>query len=95
MVERPPPRPLTDEFGMELAAGLGDSPLTGDHSPNIPMASSPTIETTKPPPKPYIPRSRSSSNSILNLISPVIPSPPTEYHEALTTTSPTMGGRPP
>ncbi|KAF8804912.1 RNI-like protein [Phlegmacium glaucopus] len=95
MVERPPPRPLTDEFGIEVISGLGDLPVTADRSPNIPMATSPTIEATKPPPKPYISRSRSSSNSILNLISPTIPSPSTEYLEALTPTSPTMGGRPP
>ena len=95
MVERPPPRPLTDEFGTEIVSGIGELPVMGDRSPALPAATSPTIETaTKPPPKPYIPR-RSSSNSILNLISPTISSPSTEYFETLTPTSPTIGGRPP
>ncbi|KAF8635270.1 hypothetical protein AX15_000493 [Amanita polypyramis BW_CC] len=46
MVERPPPRPLTDEFGLEV------SPLLPEQDVKV---SSPT-EPDKPPPKPYMPR---------------------------------------
>jgi len=96
MVERPPPRPLNDEFGMEVMQSFGEVPMTGDRSPISSMATSLPPETTpKPAPKPYISRTKSSSNSILNLISPVS-SPSKEYFETtLTPTTPTMEGRPP
>lgn len=64
MVERPPPRPLTDEFGLEIAPGI-----TEQEPPSSPAPNSPS-EPAKPPPRPYISRSRSSSSSILSLISP-------------------------
>lgn len=68
MVERPPPRPLTDDFG--LLEDIPDEDHSPNRSPNIPAAKSRVVESSKPPPKPYVSRSRSSSNSILNLISP-------------------------
>ncbi|RDB16470.1 hypothetical protein Hypma_002780 [Hypsizygus marmoreus] len=75
MVERPPPRPLTDEFGLEIPPPLSPSshsPIAEhirdkEHSPASPTES-------KPSPRPYISRSRSSSNnSILSVISPSLP----------------------
>ncbi|KZT70603.1 RNI-like protein [Daedalea quercina L-15889] len=49
MVERPPPRAVLDDFGAEIA-------------PDLPLApASPQLE--KPPPRPYIRRSRSSSST--------------------------------
>ncbi|KIM43835.1 hypothetical protein M413DRAFT_18150 [Hebeloma cylindrosporum] len=83
MVERPPPRPLTDEYGLEIPGGLSDLPSPLDRSPNrspsIPPMSPAADETAaaaKPPPRPYISRTRSSSNSILSMISPTIPASP-------------------
>ncbi|CAA7270344.1 unnamed protein product [Cyclocybe aegerita] len=79
MVERPPPRPM-DEYGIDGIAGLPDPnrDIHADRSPNrspsIPPAS-PSVESPKP--RPYISRTRSSSNSILSIISPV-PSPSME-----------------
>lgn len=64
MVERPPPRPLTDEFGLEISPGV-----TEQEPPSSPVPNSPS-DPAKPPPRPYISRSRSSSSSILSLISP-------------------------
>ncbi|CAK5276482.1 unnamed protein product, partial [Mycena citricolor] len=58
MVERPPPRPLTDEYGMEIAA---------PESPPPPEPVSPVVE--KSVPRPYVTR-RSSSASLMSLISP-------------------------
>ena len=55
MVERPPPRPLVDEFGMEIDVS--------DQEPPPPVA--PAEEAKKPPPRPYLSRSRSSSSSSL------------------------------
>ncbi|TFK36219.1 hypothetical protein BDQ12DRAFT_687045 [Crucibulum laeve] len=72
MVERPPPRPVTDEFGMEVIPGAGDF----ENTPSTPSATTPV--EMKPAPKPYISRSRSSSSSILSIISPV--SSPTIPH---------------
>ncbi|KAJ7241653.1 hypothetical protein C8J57DRAFT_1192532 [Mycena rebaudengoi] len=66
MVERPPPRPLTDQFGIEILQP--DLPL---EAPTPPPAS-PVVD--KPPPRPYVSRSRSSSNSIMSLISPTLSS---------------------
>ena len=91
MVERPPPRPLTDDFGTEvLIPGFGELPLTGESliSPISPTVTSPPFDMTAldSPPKAYISRSKSSSNSILNLISP-ISSPSTEYPETTGRTS--------
>ncbi|KDR79326.1 hypothetical protein GALMADRAFT_243316 [Galerina marginata CBS 339.88] len=89
MVERPPPRPLTDEYGLEIISGLpmADPNLPSprerspNRSPNIPAATSPTLgererESTspKPAPRPYVSRSRSASNSILSIISPTLSS---------------------
>ena len=76
MVERPPPRPLTDDYGMEIA-GLSDPNLSTERerSPNIPSAASPTAaESPKPAPRPYISR-RGSTNYILSLLSPTISTP--------------------
>ncbi|KAF9477211.1 RNI-like protein [Pholiota conissans] len=74
MVERPPPRPLTDEYGLEI---VGMSEPERERSPSIPSAASPTGDSPKVLPKPYISR-RSSNNSILSLLSPTIPTPATE-----------------
>lgn len=71
MVERPPPRPLTDDFGIEIIPGsmnFEDQRSTSSVPPSDP---SPTIETPKPSPRPYISRTRSTSSSIMSLISPV------------------------
>ncbi|KAG6917154.1 hypothetical protein DXG01_003667 [Tephrocybe rancida] len=68
MVERPPPRPLQDDFLADLA-GPGHTVAEPTEEPATPT--SPT--EAKPPPRPYIARSRSSSNSILSVISPAVP----------------------
>ncbi|TFY60339.1 hypothetical protein EVG20_g7457 [Dentipellis fragilis] len=57
MVERPPPRAILDDFGMEQASPERES------SPPKPKAEEPA----KPPPRPYIPR-RTSSASIVSPI---------------------------
>ncbi|KAJ3539631.1 hypothetical protein NM688_g6337 [Phlebia brevispora] len=62
MVERPPPRMLHDGFD-DIA---GTSPISPVASP---------VEQKKPPPRPYIRRSRSSENSVNSPRSPVIPPP--------------------
>ncbi|KAG5644426.1 hypothetical protein DXG03_008521 [Asterophora parasitica] len=65
MVERPPPR-LQDDFLIDAPAG-GEEHRNDDPPPTSPIEN-------KPPPRPYISRSRSSSNnSILSVISPTIP----------------------
>ncbi|KAG6828374.1 hypothetical protein H0H92_008216 [Tricholoma furcatifolium] len=73
MVERPPPRPLQDDYLLDMPS----SDRFGPMSPSTPTdeQSTPTSpEPTKPPPRPYISRTRSSSNnSILRVISPTIP----------------------
>ncbi|PPQ80139.1 hypothetical protein CVT25_001438 [Psilocybe cyanescens] len=85
MVERPPPRPLTDEFGVEIVSGMPDPNLpagNGDRSPRTPTPSSPIVtesSSPKPSPRPYISRSKSATNSLLSLISPTISSPSTEH----------------
>ncbi|KAI0635207.1 RNI-like protein [Trametes polyzona] len=54
MVERPPPR-LVDEFGADNAPAEREHPS--------PIATSPQ-ESSKPPPRPYIRRTRSSSSAV-------------------------------
>ncbi|KAF8154473.1 hypothetical protein B0H34DRAFT_660189 [Crassisporium funariophilum] len=89
MVERPPPRPLGDEFGMEMISGMGD-PNLPERPSSLQPASSPVVsESPKPSPRPYISRSRSSSNSILNIISPTISSPSTEHLDFFQSQTPT------
>lgn len=51
MVERPPPRSLTDAFEDELL-----------EKPMSPLAS--PLEPAKPPPRPYIRRTRSASSNV-------------------------------
>ncbi|KAJ7710586.1 hypothetical protein B0H17DRAFT_1324260 [Mycena rosella] len=67
MVERPPPRPLTDQFGLEIQQPEAPQPNQEAEPPASPQPAS-------PPPRPYISRSRSSSNSIMSMISPTIAS---------------------
>ncbi|KAF9459258.1 hypothetical protein BDZ94DRAFT_1312550 [Collybia nuda] len=68
MVERPPPRPLTDEFGLEIALNISDQEPPASSAPTSPS------EPPKPAPRPYVSRSRSSSSSILSMISPTLSS---------------------
>ncbi|KAG7094999.1 hypothetical protein E1B28_005793 [Marasmius oreades] len=61
MVERPAPRNLTaDEFGLEMT-----QEFVQDTVDDIP-------ETPKLAPRPYVSRSRSSSSSIMSLVSPTV-----------------------
>ncbi|KAJ7763041.1 hypothetical protein B0H16DRAFT_1311352, partial [Mycena metata] len=69
MVERPPPRPLTDQFGIEIIQQ--EQPQQQQQAQDAP---DPTSPVDKPPPRPYISRSRSSSNSIMSMISPTLAS---------------------
>ncbi|KAF7377182.1 hypothetical protein MSAN_00137700 [Mycena sanguinolenta] len=69
MVERPPPRPVTDQFGMEIPPQ--DVPPAQEPPPTSPQPLSPSAE--KPPPRPYVSR-RSSSASLMSMISPTISS---------------------
>ncbi|PFH46913.1 hypothetical protein AMATHDRAFT_50684 [Amanita thiersii Skay4041] len=64
MVERPPPRPITDEYGLELSPVLPeqeeDNVVTP--TPTTPTPTTPTTELpSKPPPKPYISRRTSKT----------------------------------
>ncbi|TFK50472.1 RNI-like protein [Heliocybe sulcata] len=59
-VERPPPRPIIDEFGMEIPP-----PAEGTEAP----------EEKKPPPRPYVPRRTSTSSSIVSLKTQSLASP--------------------
>ncbi|KAJ7343861.1 hypothetical protein DFH08DRAFT_915041 [Mycena albidolilacea] len=68
MVERPPPRPLTDQFGIEIPQ---DAPSQQEPPPASPQPTSPAVD--KPSPRPYVSR-RSSSASLMSLISPTIAS---------------------
>ncbi|KAF5343098.1 hypothetical protein D9758_016016 [Tetrapyrgos nigripes] len=80
MVERPAPRDLTDEFGQAILADPAQDgfyiPSAPEPLPSISSSGSTTPigtpTTEKPPPRPYIPRSRSasSSSSIMSLVSP-------------------------
>lgn len=92
MVERPPPRPLTDEFGLEIlntprelitlqSPTTDSSPTNGSSTTAGGGGAGGGVDSQKPVPsptlpRPYIPRSRSSSNSILGVISPVSSSSP-------------------
>ncbi|EJD08451.1 uncharacterized protein FOMMEDRAFT_101852 [Fomitiporia mediterranea MF3/22] len=70
-VQRPPPRALNvDEFGMELPP-LPASPLTPSEAPEKLLSPTSPHEQNKPPPRPYLRRSRSSSS----VASPVSTSP--------------------
>ncbi|KAJ7136385.1 hypothetical protein C8R43DRAFT_929206 [Mycena crocata] len=69
MVERPPPRPVTDQFGIEIISTEQPQP---QDAPASPQPASPAVD--KPPPRPYVSRSRSSSASIMSMISPTISS---------------------
>ncbi|KAM6494674.1 hypothetical protein JOM56_009297, partial [Amanita muscaria] len=77
MVERPPPRPITDEYGLEIApvVPMQEVEPKDNNSNNSPP------EPARPPPKPYIPRRtpslRSNSNPSSPLQSPVTQSPST------------------
>ncbi|KAJ7751788.1 hypothetical protein DFH07DRAFT_1032273 [Mycena maculata] len=71
MVERPPPRPLTDQFGIEIPE-QEQQQQQQEEPPAAPQPASPVVD--KPPPRPYISRSRSSSSSIMSMISPTISS---------------------
>ncbi|PPR00680.1 hypothetical protein CVT24_000968 [Panaeolus cyanescens] len=71
MVERPPPRPLTDGYEFDMMGPLGDPvpDRSPNRSPNIPPAPSPTVnDTPKPAPRAYVSR-RSSNSSLLSVIS--------------------------
>ncbi|KAJ7454514.1 hypothetical protein FB451DRAFT_1518200, partial [Mycena latifolia] len=73
MVERPPPRPLTDQFGIEIIPQeQPQQQQQQDPPPASPQPASPAVD--KPPPRPYISRSRSSSSSIMSMISPTMAS---------------------
>ncbi|KAJ7177065.1 hypothetical protein C8R46DRAFT_1246346, partial [Mycena filopes] len=74
MVERPPPRPLTDQFGIEIVQQPEPQQQQQQQqdTPASPQPASPGVD--KPPPRPYISRSRSSSSSIMSMISPTIAS---------------------
>ncbi|KAJ6476681.1 hypothetical protein C8R47DRAFT_1178834 [Mycena vitilis] len=67
MVERPPPRPVTDQFGIEILQQDQPQP---QEQPASPQPTSPVVD--KPPPRPYI--RRSSSASIMSMISPTVSS---------------------
>ena len=87
MVERPPPRPLVDDFGIEFAVNAANgSILEQEPPPPSPSMDSPT-ESTKPPPRPYVSRSRSSS-SLMGIISPTIGSPSEQQADSPLTPSP-------
>ncbi|KAG5726140.1 Leucine-rich repeat-containing protein 68 [Termitomyces sp. T112] len=64
MVERPPPRPLHDQDEYP------DMPVPSDRNEEPATPTSPV--ETKPPPRVYVSR-RSSTNSILSMISPTMP----------------------
>ncbi|KAJ7035986.1 hypothetical protein C8F04DRAFT_1340388, partial [Mycena alexandri] len=73
MVERPPPRPLTDQFGIEIIQQQEQpQQQQQQQQQDTPEPTSPVVD--KPPPRPYISRSRSSSNSIMSMISPTLAS---------------------
>jgi hypothetical protein len=71
MVERPPPRPFVDEFGLEVEGG-GHGQDTGGGSANAAAVNAAVIPNVgggedamakKPIPRAYVSRSRSSSSS--------------------------------
>ncbi|TFK18854.1 RNI-like protein [Coprinopsis marcescibilis] len=72
-VERPPPRPITDEFGMEIM------PAPIDREDELsPLHSAPSTPVIGDAPKPYTLRTRSSSSSILSVLTPPPGSPKPE-----------------
>jgi len=80
MVERPPPRAVGEGFmddGMDIPPPLPQSPT------------SPTLESKKPVPRPYIRRSRSSSSSTVTLDTQNVSSLAERLQETLRT--PTSG----
>ncbi|KII85687.1 hypothetical protein PLICRDRAFT_178724 [Plicaturopsis crispa FD-325 SS-3] len=79
MVERPPPRPVFDE----------ELPINGEHLEQQHPTS--PAEQKKPPPRPYMPRSRSSS-SILTVTSPTTAQGSTS--QSPLTASPSSSSRP-
>ncbi|KAI5987226.1 hypothetical protein EDD15DRAFT_2469702, partial [Pisolithus albus] len=88
MVERPPPRSIVDDFGMDLTL----SPIISEEPPRSPIITTEEPQSPKPPPRPYLSRNRStSSNGVHGLTSP------TSETSARTPTSPTgplsPGGR--
>lgn len=90
MVERPPPRPLIDEFGMELDL-IPREELSPLLSPELPD------ETKKPAPRPYVSRARSSeavSPTVGHLRTPPLPSSSPIISSPVSPTSPIVGGRP-
>ncbi|TFY76241.1 hypothetical protein EWM64_g7771 [Hericium alpestre] len=70
MVERPPPRAILDDFGMEQPSAERTEPVT---SPK-------PDEQTKPPPRPYVRRTSSASimSPTVKVASPVPTLPPTK-----------------
>jgi len=75
MVERPPPRGIIDEFGVELDVSAPET------------ASPQAEEPQRPPPRPYISRSRSSNGTTGDPQSPI--SPTNSMFVARSPTSPT------
>ncbi|KAF8638634.1 hypothetical protein AX17_002059 [Amanita inopinata Kibby_2008] len=68
MVERPPPRPLADEYGMEMSPVLPEQEFGVSTLPP---------EPARPPPKPYIPRRTSFRTNSSPNGSPLLPQSPT------------------
>ncbi|KAJ7869037.1 hypothetical protein B0H13DRAFT_2063520, partial [Mycena leptocephala] len=66
LVERPPPRLLTDQFGIEIP----QEPPQQQDPPASPQPASPVVD--KSPPRPYV--RRSSSASLMSMISPTLSS---------------------
>ncbi|KAF5339788.1 hypothetical protein D9611_009036 [Ephemerocybe angulata] len=67
-LERPPPRPITDDFGLDPVTGMG-APYGIDETPSSSAPSTPILEDApRPPPRPYVSRTRSSSSSILSVL---------------------------
>lgn len=86
MVERPPPRSIVDDFGMDLSL----SPLVTEEPLRSPIAEE--LQPQKLPPRPYLSRNRSTSSNS----NPTLTSPTSETH-IRTPTSPagplSPGGR--
>lgn len=88
MVERPPPRSIVDDFGMDLSL----SPIISEEPPRSPIITTEEPQSPKPPPRPYLSRNRSSSSNGVHALTS-----PTSETSARTPTSPTgplsPGGR--
>jgi protein phosphatase 1 regulatory subunit 37 len=92
MVERPPPRPLIDEFGMDL-----DLTLREEISPSLHSPESPSEDPKKPTPRPYISRARSSeavSPTTGHPRSPSLRSPSPVVANPTSPVSPVVAGKP-